>query len=901
MSKQIKRPLSRKKTEEGVPAGETKPAPIKKKVQSHRKPDEKPPGGTRRVRGRGPDVSTAVLDALPAPAAPSFTRPPEMPARRLPPTPAPAPTPSFRAPDSASASSSVSSFGAGIFDAESDLEPSPKSAPSRVVESKQEQPPTWEARQEMGSQTPPQVHSDHSNREAAKPPGARRPVDAPRKITGRKSRKQRLEEEAEVLAALTRPGARQEWDSEPRSSTEPSTELSKSEALADAAVAEESPAPEVLILPVDDSPLPEMPHAETETGEIPGEGEQPPRRRRRRGRRGRGRGGEAPRAPEAKPLADRSRPGEEEVVEGRVSEGDGDEWSPDLDLDIEKEGDVDVEDEAHLEPAAGAKPGEVREMLINVAESEECRIAVLREGRLDELFVERTAASSNVGNIYKGRVTNVEPSIQAAFVDFGLPAHGFLHISDLHPQHFPDGKAETTEQVGKKTPRRQRPPIQNCLRRGQEVIVQVIKEGIGTKGPTLTSYISLPGRFLVMMPGMDQLGVSRKIEDDEQRRRMRSLLAELTLPPGIGFIVRTAGVDKHRRDLQRDLNFLVRLWRQVEKRIKTEPAPAELYKESDLVIRTIRDVYDSSLRRIVIDSPQVAQRVREFLAIASPRATDVVEVYEGDEPLFYRHGIEAEIDRLHSKTVPLPSGGSLVIEQTEAMVAIDVNSGRFRVPENAEETAFRVNEEAVDEIARQLRLRDLGGLIVCDLIDMTLDRHRRLVERRLADALRKHKERAKILRISRFGLLEMTRQRQRPSLLKSVFRDCPRCNGSGRVKSPESVALDVMRQVRLASNREGVARIDVRVATPVANDLLNRKRHQLTEVELAKEQLIQIHGVESFGLDQVELTCSDRRGRDVQGGPVEHSSASHPGGGQRFQQRGGRRRGGRGGRGRPRV
>lgn len=506
---------------------------------------------------------------------------------------------------------------------------------------------------------------------------------------------------------------------------------------------------------------------------------------------------------------------------------------------------------------------EPREMLINVAEAEECRIAILRDGRLDELHIERAASSSNVGNIYKGRVTNVEPSIQAAFVDFGLPAHGFLHISDLHPQYFPDGKGEP-ELVGKKTPRRQRPPIQNCLKRGQEVIVQVIKEGIGTKGPTLSSYVSLPGRFLVMMPGMDQLGVSRKIEDEEKRRKTRELLSQLSLPKEMGIIVRTAGVDRLKRDLQRDLNFLTRLWKKVAQRIKNDPAPAEIYKESDLVIRTIRDVYDSSLQRIVVDSPLVANRVREFLSIASPRSQDVVEVYEGAEPMFHRYGIEAEIDRLHSKTVPLPCGGSIVIEQTEAMVAIDVNSGKFRVPENAEETSYRVNLEAVDEIARQLRLRDLGGLIVCDLIDMGQERHRRTVERRLSEALRKHKERAKVLRISKFGLLEMTRQRQRPSLTRSTFRECPRCGGSGRVKAPESVALDVMRRIRLASHRESVAFIDVRVATPVANDLLNRKRLQLSDLERSSGQTIRIQGVESFAVNQVLITCTDRRGREVQ-------------------------------------
>ncbi len=517
-----------------------------------------------------------------------------------------------------------------------------------------------------------------------------------------------------------------------------------------------------------------------------------------------------------------------------------------------------------------------REMLINVSDGDECRIAMLRGGRLEELYIERATATSNVGNIYKGRVTNVESSIQAAFIDFGLPSHGFLHISDLHPKYFSDGKHEP-EQVGKKTPRRHRPPIQQCLRPGQEVIVQVIKEGIGTKGPTLSSYISLPGRFLVMMPDMKQLGVSRKIEDEDQRRKMRDLLGQLSLPKDMGFILRTAGVDRTKRDLQRDLNYLSRLWKKVEQRNKTEPAPAELYKESDLVIRTIRDVYDSSLKRIIVDSPEVTERVREFLAIASPRSQDIVKPYEDMEPMFHRYGIESEIDKLHSRQVPLPCGGSLVIEQTEALVAIDVNSGRFRIPENAEETAYRVNIEAVDEIARQLRLRDMGGLIILDLIDMGYEKHRRAVERRVSDALKKHKERAKILRISKFGILEMTRQRQRPSFAKSMFRDCPRCGGSGRIKAVESVALDIMRQIRLASHKQGVVSIDARVNSDVANTLLNRKRHHLTDLERATGQTIRIHGEDDFTVDEVRMSCTDRRGREVPGAgnwTTTHSAAT---------------------------
>lgn len=535
----------------------------------------------------------------------------------------------------------------------------------------------------------------------------------------------------------------------------------------------------------------------------------------------------------------------------------------------QEEADVDAMDTDEEGQDISAEPVDKsrREMLINVSDPDEVRIALLRDGRLDELYIERAASVSNVGNIYKGRVTNIEPSIQAAFVDFGKPVQGFLHISDLHPNYFPESKGEP-ELVGRKTPRRHRPPIQQCLKRGQEVIVQVIKEGVGTKGPTLSTYISLPGRFLVMMPGMDQLGVSRKIEDDDTRRKVRSVLGQLTLPNGFGFIVRTAGINRTKRDLQRDLNYLARLWDKVQARNKKEPAPTTLYKESDLVIRTIRDVFDSNFQRIVVDNPTVAQRVREFLSIASPKAQDVVELYESPEPLFHRFGIEIEIDKLYSRHVPLPCGGSLVIESTEALVAIDVNSGRFRVMDNPEETAYRVNLEAAEEIARQLRLRDLGGLIIIDFIDMMQEKHKRAVERVLHDALRKHKERAKLLRISRFGILEMTRQRQRPSFAKSMFMECPRCTGSGRVKATETVALDVMRDIRLASQREGVASVDVTVPTAVANDLLNRKRQQLVDLERAHGISVRVHADPALSGDEVRISSTDRRGREIPTGAV---------------------------------
>lgn len=504
-----------------------------------------------------------------------------------------------------------------------------------------------------------------------------------------------------------------------------------------------------------------------------------------------------------------------------------------------------------------------RTMLINVAEGEECRIAILHQGRLEELFMERASTGSHVGNIYKGRVTNVEPSIQAAFIDFGMPKNGFLHISDLQPQYFPEGMRQI-EEVGRKTPRRERPPIQKCLRRGQEVLVQIIKEGIGTKGPTLTTYISIPGRFLVMLPGMNRLGVSRKIEDEEVRRKMRRILDELDLPKDMGFILRTAGLDCNKRELQRDLQYLQRLWKVVANRIKHDRAPCELYQESDLVIRTVRDVFSSEFGKIIVDDEATAEKIRDFISIVMPRGTSPVEVYSGPEPLFHKYRIEEEIVRINARHVPLPSGGSLVVDSTEALVAIDVNSGRYRDLEDAEETAYRINLEAAEEIARQLRLRDLGGLIVCDFIDMRMEKHRRAVERALRDALKKHKERAKCLRMSQFGIIEMTRQRMRPSIKRSIYQDCPHCRGSGLVKNPESMTLDIMRLLRLTAHRDQVQAVEVRVAPGVAHQLLNRKRAAIHALEQSAGRQIVIRADSNLGLDQYLFECFDARGGVVE-------------------------------------
>lgn len=503
------------------------------------------------------------------------------------------------------------------------------------------------------------------------------------------------------------------------------------------------------------------------------------------------------------------------------------------------------------------------EMLINYVPGEECRIAIVEDGSLEEFYQERASAGSLVGNIYKGKVTNVEPSIQAAFIDFGEGRNGFLHITDLHPSYFSGKHHEETEQVGSKTPRHERPLIQRCLKRNQDILVQVLKEGIGTKGPTLTSYLSIPGRFLVMMPHMQRLGVSRKVDDDDARREMKKILAELKPPDGFGFIVRTAGLGQTKTDLKRDLAYLVRLWKSIERRKKSLRGVGELYTEQDLIIRTIRDVFTNNITRVVIDNPQAAKRANDFLAIASPRSRPKVVYYHDPVPLFHRFDIERQIESINAREVPLKSGGSLVFDQTEALVAIDVNSGKSRSARDAESNAFNTNMEAVDEICRQLRLRDLGGVVVNDLIDMREMKKRRQVETRFRNNLKKDRARTRVGSISQFGLLEMTRQRMRPSLASSLTSACVACAGRGHVRSPESVVLDVMRRLALVLHRSEVVRAELVISPDAAFHLLNRKRAQLVDLEIqyAKPVTVRVGG---SSVDYVDIRLFDERGGQME-------------------------------------
>ncbi len=408
-----------------------------------------------------------------------------------------------------------------------------------------------------------------------------------------------------------------------------------------------------------------------------------------------------------------------------------------------------------------------------------------------------------------------------------------------------------------------KPPIQEIFRRGDEVLVQVIKESIGTKGPTLSTYISIPGRYLVLMPGLNRVGVSRKIVDEGQRRKLREIMHELNPPKGLGFIVRTAGLERTKRELARDLAYLLRLWKVILRRIKRTRTPGPIYQESDMITRTIRDIFTSEIDTIWIDEPSAFERAQEFLRVVMPRFVNRIKLYDEKVPLFHKYGIEDEIAKIQRRHVPLPEGGSIVIDQTEALVAIDVNSGNFRVEDDAEKTAYEMNLRAAKEIARQLRLRNLGGVIVNDFIDMREERHSRGVERALREAIKRDRARTKVLRMSAFGLIEMTRQRIRPSLKRSVYEDCPHCTGAGVVKTAESMAIDVMRILALASHREDIRRLNIIVSPSVASYLNNRKRKEIAKIENESAMTIQVTFKENVPAEFLQIDCYDANSSEL--------------------------------------
>lgn len=653
----------------------------------------------------------------------------------------------------------------------------------------------------------------------------------------------------------------------------------------------------------------------------------------------------------------------------------------------------------------------MKRMLINAIDPEESRIAVVEDGVLQELHVELASREAYLGNVYKGKVVNIEPSIGAAFVSFGGRVNGFLHVSDVlpaygrpdfrlediiegrarvdvgdgpesmqqaladdededegEPAESQDARAASTEvadaaqaddeaetwhagdgefgavtevavdeaedglaesdspvqaaldrgagddggidlapaaaaeaeggaagngedgehqldevesgtaaakdvepapdQVAVKVvkpgrrrrrerpqqqSRRNRPTIDQLLKKGQEVVVQITKEGIGTKGPTLTTYVSMPGRCLVLMPSLPKCGVSRKIENAKERKRLKRIVRELdeTGSGGIGFIVRTAGVNKTLADLQRDRDYLKKIWEMVAQRLHVTRAPALLYQESDLVLKAMRDLFIPDIAEVVVDSEDVHLRIKDFAEKLMPHMADRIRRHELTTPLFHSFGIETEVEALYQPKVDLPNGASIVIDQAEALVAIDVNSGKFKPGADLEETAYRTNLDAIPEIVRQLRLRDLGGLIIIDFIDMAAEKHRRGIEKRLIEALRGDRARIKVGRISPFGMLEITRQRVGPGLKRTVFMQCPHCKGSGWARTVQSKALAVMREVRALLNLKGYSVLQVFAAPGVNDYLSNYKRRQILDLEDAVGKSVVLRPEPSYPIDVV--------------------------------------------------
>jgi ribonuclease E len=503
-----------------------------------------------------------------------------------------------------------------------------------------------------------------------------------------------------------------------------------------------------------------------------------------------------------------------------------------------------------------------KRMLINVVEPEESRIAILEDGILEELYIERFSREQIAGNVYKGRIVNIEPSIEAAFVNIGISRNGFLHVSDVKDSRN-SNNGEQPDNAGKTETKEKRSRIKSLISTDQEVLVQVVKEGIGNKGPSLTTNVSIPGRFLVLTPESTRIGVSRKIIDENERARLKQIIEELKPPPNLGLIVRTAGEHQTKRELLRDFNYLRRLWKVIENKEKKAEVPSVIYQESDLVIRTIRDIFSTDINEIIIDSEAVFKKIRYFLRLIMPSCVKKLTLYSDHEPLFHKYDIEREIEKINKREVRLSRGGSIVIEQTEALVAIDVNSGKYREESDPEKTAFKTNLKAAKEIARQARLRDIGGVIIVDFIDMKEEKNMRAVEKTLEAALKRDRARKKMLKISRFGIIEMTRQRIRPSLKSVIYESCKNCGGTGETVTLESTCLSLMRQIKSMANNSQIKKIEITTNDVVAGYLLNNKRKKLTELEEQFSKSIIINGITGHKTGESTICSSDSEGKHI--------------------------------------
>jgi len=444
-----------------------------------------------------------------------------------------------------------------------------------------------------------------------------------------------------------------------------------------------------------------------------------------------------------------------------------------------------------------------KEILVNI-EPQEKRVAIVDGGRLDEFYIERPQDKTIVGNIYKGKIEAVLPSLGAAFVDIGLPKKGFLYLSEIE---FAFESFETQKTI---------PPE---IKKGQEVLVQVVKESFGTKGPRFSCHIGLPGRYLVLMPQDIQVGVSRRIEDEEERRRLRKILSELRLPGDVGFIVRTAAFGRSKQELWRDAKFLYKLWKRMERIIKTKKAPALIYEEYDVTLRVIRDSFSDDVQKLIVDSRDEYYRIQRFMRTFLSYLANRVELYKSDS-LFEEKGVEKQINRIFESKIYLKSKAYLIIEPTEGLVVIDVNSGGFRGKSGQEDAAFKVNCEAAHEVSRQLRLRDLGGIIVIDFIDMNKEEHRREVLNILKKALSQDRAKYDIVGISRFGLVEMTRERIHKTAKMISYQACPYCQGRGKIRSAMTTSIYALRELKRFLRGKSLKEVNLTLNPEVAAEII---------------------------------------------------------------------------------
>ncbi len=484
----------------------------------------------------------------------------------------------------------------------------------------------------------------------------------------------------------------------------------------------------------------------------------------------------------------------------------------------------------------------MKRMLINATQAEELRVAIVDGQNLYDIDIEQPSRDNKKSNIYKGRITRLEPSLEAAFVEYGADRHGFLPLKEISRDYFQAGVDHN------------KAGIKELLREGQEVVVQVDKEERGNKGAALTTFISLAGRYMVLMPNSPTAGgVSRRIEGDDRAELKRAMDA-LNIPDDMGVIIRTAGVGRDAEELQWDLDYLLSIWRAIAEAALSKPAPFLIYQESRLIVRALRDYMRSDIGEILVDTPEMYAEALEFVEQVMPHNKRKLKHYTDDVPLFNRFQIESQIENAYERTIRLPSGGALVIDQTEALTAIDVNSARATKGGDIEETAFNTNLEAAEEVARQLRLRDLGGLVVIDFIDMSSNKHQRDVENKLQNALKYDRARVQIGRISRFGLLEMSRQRLRPSLGEASQIVCPRCEGHGRMRSVESLSLSIIRVAEEHAMKDNTGQVLVQAPVEIANFLLNEKRNALREIERRHDAPIVIVADEQLHTPHYEVT-----------------------------------------------